>query len=273
MSAVETVDRRVLAALRPVDAATGLPVRGPLRVEAAGLRLVRNRRGDFVVFAAAGLEAHTRAFAAPPAAPPPGSLAFPLVITDPGGRYLPRRGTLRLPRDPAPGAADSVFVPAAVALFLAPAAAPAVSWAVIRATVRDRATGRRLPWALLRVLRADTDALLAQGLADARGEALVAVPGILITMPAAGNGPVLTTELEVKLVAFFDGTLTPIADAELLDPAGSGQAAADTIPDPDALAAGPARPTQIAARGAAPTATGKLASGRALVADVLVTLA
>ncbi len=264
---METVDRRALGALRPVDVTTGLPVRGPLLVAAPGLRLVRNRRGDFVVFGAAGLEAHTRAFAAPPAAPPPGSLAFPLVITDAGSRYLPRRGTLRLPRNPAPDAADSALVPAEVRLYQAPAATPEASWAVIRATVRDQATGHRLPWALLRVLRADNDLLLAEGLADGRGEALVAVPGILITMPAVGNGPVLTTELEVKLAAFFDGALSKIADADLAGPLPN----AGYIPDPDALAAGTLRATQIAARGVA-AATGKLASGRALVADVLVTL-
>lgn len=260
----------MLGALRPVDVTTGLPARGSLRVEAPGLRLVRNRRGEFVVFAADGLEAHTRAFAAPPPAPPPDSLAFPLVITDAGSRYLPRRSTLRLPRNPAPDAADSLFVPAQVSLYPAPAATPEVSWAIIRATVREQGTGVRLPWALLRVLRADSEATLAEGLADGRGEALVAVPGILITMPAVGDGPVLTTELEVKLVAFFNGGLIKLADADLDGPLPN----AGYIPDPDVLAAGLARATQLVARGSlAAAATGKLAAGRALVADVLVTLA
>ena len=266
---METVDRRVLGALRLVDVTTRLPVRGPLRVEASGLRLVRNRRGDFVVFAGGGLEAHTRAFAAPPAAPPLGSLLFPLVIIDPDSHYLPRRGALRLPRNPAPDAPDSLFAPAEIALFPAPAGTTEASWAIIRATVRAQGSGLRLPWALLRVQKADTGATLAEGLADARGEALVAVPGILITMPAVGNGPVLTTELTVKLAAFFDGALTKIADADLDGPLpNSGY-----IPDPDALTAGPVRATQLVPRGGAAAATGKLAAGRTLVADVLVTLA
>ena len=109
ISAFETIDHRVLGALRLVDITTGLPIRAPLRVAGAGLDLRRNRRGDFVIWRAAGLETHSQAFNAPPAAPPVGALTFDLSVTDPAGNYLPRRSALALPRSADPDAPNSFF--------------------------------------------------------------------------------------------------------------------------------------------------------------------
>ena len=117
ISTFETIDHRVLGAIRLVDITTGLPIRAPLRVEGAGLDLRRNRRGDFVIWRAAGLETHSQAFNAPPAAPPVGALTFDLSITDPAGNYLPRRSALALPRSADPDAPNSFFTPAPIALF------------------------------------------------------------------------------------------------------------------------------------------------------------
>lgn len=272
MNVYENSDRRALGALRPVDLTTGLPIRAPLRMAGAGLDLRRNRQGDYVIWRAAGLEAHTQAFSAPPAAPSIGALSFSLTITDPAGDYLPRRSTLALPRATDPDAPHSVFAPIPIPLFPAPAARPASSWAVIRGTVRHAGTRARLPWALIQVLHATTDAVLAAGLADARGEALVAVPGILITMPADDSGPVLTTELAVKLTVRFDAAgLRERSDADLA--AGAQDPNPNFVPDPDALGALASRAAQIQASGVpAPSATGKLAAGRTLIADVLVAL-
>lgn len=272
ISTFETIDHRVLGAIRLIDITTGLPIRAPLRVEAAGLDLRRNRRGDFVIWRAAGLETHSQAFDAPPAAPPGGALTFDLSITDPAGNYLPRRSALALPRSADPDAPDSFFTPALIALFPAPAAHTESSWAVIRGTVRQSGTRARLPWALIRVLHATKDTILASGLADARGEALVAVPGILITMPADDGGPVLTTELAVKLTVSFDGArLRKLSDEDLA--AGAQDPNLNFVPDPDALGALASHAAQIQASGEpALSATGKLAAGRTLVANVLATL-
>lgn len=272
ISAFEMIDRRVLGAVRPVDITTGLPIRAPLRVEGGGLDLRRNRRGDFVIWHAAGLETHTQAFGAPPAAPPIGARPFDLSITDPAGNYLPRRSRLALPRTIDPNAPNSIFIPAAIPLYPAPAAHTESSWAVIRGTVREAGTGKRLPWALIRVLHATQNTILASGLADARGEALVAIPGILITMPADDSGPVLTTELAVKLTVSFDAAgLRKLSDEDLA--AGTRDPNPNFVPDPDALGALASRAAQIQASGEpAPSATGKLAAGRTLIADVLVAL-
>jgi hypothetical protein len=254
-----------------VDVITGLPVRASVTVEAEGLRLVRNRRGDYIIFGAARLEAHIHAFVEPPATPTLEAKEFRLQVTDLSGRYLPRRSTLRLPRNPDPAAANSIFAPAPVALYSAPAATTEISWGVLRATVREQDSRARLPWALVRVLHATTGTVLATGLADARGEALIAVPGILITMPADDSGPVVTTELEIKLTVAFDGiALRKITDADLA--AGNAGFNAGYVPNPDDLSALTGKAAQLQIGSTPPADTGKLASGRILVADVLASL-
>lgn len=41
---LEACDQRILAALRCVDAVTGVPLIDPVQVSAAGVKLIRNRR-------------------------------------------------------------------------------------------------------------------------------------------------------------------------------------------------------------------------------------
>jgi hypothetical protein len=226
---LELVERRVLAAVRFLDAATLLPVRYPLAVTGDGLHFIRNGQGLYVLTAAPGLEEHTAAFLAPPPNPAVGGLRVELGVSDPGGRYLPRRLALELPRDPDPAHADeegSLFRPVDAFLYPAPAASVSPGWAVIRATVVRAGTGEPLPGALLRVVRKPDGAVLARALgewrAPVRGEALVAVPGVPITTWGDGkpDQPVLVNEVAVTLEAFFDPGF---------DPAG-GRA-----PDPDQM--------------------------------------
>jgi hypothetical protein len=228
---VETLDRRVLAALRFRDAVTGATVAGPLDVRAPGVRWIRNRRGWWVVALAPGLEAHTTAFQAPPAAPPVGSVALTVRVADPAGRYLPRVAALALPRDPDPAKAakpESLFQPLEVDLFPSPAAPVSPNWAVLRVSAADA------PGALVRVVRkAAPDTVLGRGMTDARGEGLVAVAGIPVTTWEEGQGSVLATEVEARVDLFWQ--------------AGAGP------PDPDALGR---------MKKATKTATVKLASGR-----------
>lgn len=248
----EAVDRRVLGALRPIDALTGVQIAAPLVVSAPGVRLTRNRSGRYVLLAAPGLEVHTTAFASPPPSPANGSVAIEVTVADPAGRFLTRRATVRLPRDPSPAAVtqpDSLFALVDVAMYPAPAARTAAGWAVIRATVTGTSGGsppRPLAGALIRVVRASDAARLAAGLSDARGEALVAVPGIPITTWDAGPGPVLATETDVTLETIFDP-------------------AAPAIPDPDDLEA---------RRATLPSSAvpAKLAAGREIVAALVVAL-
>jgi hypothetical protein len=101
-----------------------------------------------------------------------------------------------------------------------------------------------LSGALIRVLRSSDSVLLASGLSDARGEALVGVPGIPKTLWQEGAGPVLSTELDVTIETFWD-------------------AAATGLPDPDDLEA--RRAALLSA-----TTTAKLSSGRVLAVRLTI---
>jgi hypothetical protein len=226
---LEAVERRVLGAVRFLDATTRLAVRSPLTVAGDGLRLACNRQGLYVLLHAPGLEAHTASFPAPPAQPAVGSVRVELAVSDPEGRYLPRRLALDLPRDPDPEHAEqegSLFRPVDALLYPAPAAAVAPGWAVVRATVVRAGSGEPLAGVLLRVVRKPDGEVLARALSEwrgrVRGEALVAVPGVPITTWGEGepDEPVLVNEVPVSLEAYFDPDFDPAA----------GQA-----PDPDRL--------------------------------------
>lgn len=216
----ELLDRRVLGAVRFVDAVTGLVIPDRLEVQATGVRWVRNRRGDYVVAEAPGLERHRDAFPSPPPTPAVGSVEISFTVRDPAGRYLGRRGTLALPRDPdTDGAAnpDSLFHPAAIPLFPAAAAPTWPGWAVVRASVAGSAPGTVLAGALLRVIRQSDDAILGGGMTDRRGEALVAVQGIPSTTFDDGAGPVVATEVAVRLEVVWDPDAAEMPDPDDLE--------------------------------------------------------
>ncbi|HEU0016092.1 MAG TPA: hypothetical protein VFQ45_20610 [Longimicrobium sp.] len=254
----DLVDRRVLGAVRFVDAVTGDTVEGPLRVAAPGVRWTRNRRGWWVVAGAPGLEAHTGVFPTPPAQPPLGSVPVVLTVEDGAGRYLPRRYTLALPRDPDPKKADrpnSLFRPADVPLYASPAGGVAAGWAVVRASVTRG--GAPAAGALLRVLRKSDEAapaapaqVLGWGMADERGEALVAVAGIPVTTwDEGGDGQVLATEVDARVQVYWEAGQAWPPDPDAL--AGKGRKAVGVAGA--RLAAGRTVTVSIALQGAAPT--------------------
>jgi hypothetical protein len=238
----EQMDRRVLGALRFVDAVSGLEVLDALAVSSEDARWIRNRRGWFVLRAVPQLVAHEDAFTAPPTTPAIGRVQVRFTVKDPAARYLARGGTIDLPRDPDPAhaaAGASLFHPTPVALFPAPRAPTAPGWAVVRATVSGPAAGTVLAGALLRAVRASDNTRLGSGMTDDRGEALVAIQGIPSTTFAEGAGPVLATDVAARLEVVFDPS------------------AASASPDPDDLEA---RRAQLLVKSAPVT----LASGRAV---------
>ncbi len=227
----ERLERRVLGAVRFLDATTGLTVFSPLIVEASGVRTTRNRRGLYVIESAPGLEHHAHSFEKPPAAPALGSVAVELKVSDPARTYLARRAVVKLPLDADPKKKDallSLFNPQEVELFPSTTAQLAPGWAVIRATVREEGTQKRLPWSLIRVKRKSDGRPLARTQADARGEALVAVPGIPVTTWEEGAGPVLASEVEVIVEVLFDPALRLVEDVTV-DPNRT------FTPDPDEM--------------------------------------
>jgi hypothetical protein len=173
---LELVETKVLCAVRFFDTTTELPVRSPLVVTGDGLRVARNRQGLYVLVEA-------------PEAP-----TAELTVSDPTGRYLPRRLVLSPPQ-------SSLFLPLDARLCPSPAATAAPGSAVIRATVRD-GDGKPLGGVLLRVMRAGVAKPVAYALTDWRepvkGEALVAVPGKQFLSWTQSD------EVLVSLEAFFD---------------------------------------------------------------------
>ncbi len=233
------IDERILGAVRFLDSVTRLPVDTPLAVRATGIRKVipppatvvreiavrwtRTRRGLLALRSVADLDG------ADPAArsTEPGSYELDLAIFDPAGRYLPRRRTIRLPRDPLPARADEtppalpsdldpdqeedtpgpLFQPIDVLLFPAPVVEVSAGWAALRATITGATADARLGGALVRVLRVDPHGLthLGNALSDERGEALVAVTGIpATTFDGGGHGPVLSPGADVQLEIVYD---------------------------------------------------------------------
>jgi hypothetical protein len=213
---MERVEWRVLGALRPVDAATGVPIARPLRIEAPGAIITRNRSGLYVIRRWNALAAHESEFLAPPAAPAPGSLVLELRVTDDAGEHLPIAATVRLPRvADAPGALspESLFRPHDIAMYPSAAAPVGENWAVLRASVTASGNGDVLGGALVRVIANGN--VLARGLTDWRGEALVAVVGVPVTTFSDAPDAVVVTEINVTVQAAFDparGRRTPVAD-------------------------------------------------------------
>jgi hypothetical protein len=175
----EVVGRRILGAIRPLDAVTGAPIRTMLKLSGPGLAFQRTRTGAYAIIGAAGLEAHAGAFEAPPATPPAEALAFAVEIEDPDRRYLPAVTAIRLPRpwDPANGVRD-LMEPIGVALAPSAARDLAPAWAGLLAVVRDEASNS-VRGALVEVFPAGaTTGRLGWGLTESRGQALAAVPGL-----------------------------------------------------------------------------------------------
>lgn len=222
----EFVDRRILGAVRIVDRAVGHAVRRPLEISSPQARFLRNRSGHYVVTEAGGFEEYTRSFDAAPAAPPPLSTPIAAEVQDPLGRYLPRIFTMRLPRDPDPANAESatsVFRPHEATLYPAPTMPILGNWSTVRASVTvARGGGGRDParGALLRVLRQADAEVIASGIADERGEALVIVPGVPLTRfgddDGDGNGPVIVANLPARLeISFSADRAWPVDPDEL----------------------------------------------------------
>lgn len=219
LALLDRVERRVLGAFRCVDATTRASLHLPLRlVTPPGTRIARNRSGLFVIHDWPPLDTHTQAFAEAPATPLPGSQPLSLSVSDPLGHYLSRRVRLALPRNAdAAMAADpaSIFVPVEVPMFPSGTASVGANWAGLRVSLRDTGSDDALGGVLLRVLSGGQ--VLARGLSDWRGEALVPVAGIPVTTWSAGPGDVVVTEIDATLEAYFDpASATRVARAQVL---------------------------------------------------------
>ena len=195
----ERIEQRVLGAVRLVDRVTGTPLTRSMQIGSDTLRLVRNRHGLYVITHADGLEAHAEAFQDAPGSPEPGANAYSLEVRDPLRRFLPRLVTLHLPRDPDPdnaGRADSLFTPRDVLMYPASTAGLSPNWSTVRAAVTqgpDPQTAPPVRGSLIRIIDVAGERVLASGISDERGEALIIVPGVPVTKFSEedpdGDGP------------------------------------------------------------------------------------
>jgi hypothetical protein len=205
---LDQVDRRVLGAVRLLDAATGRQIARPLTVAADGVRFLRQREGFYVITAAPGLSGHRLSFEEPPSTPPVGSVPIErLRIEDPLGQYLPRLARVPLPRAPRPVVGEpDLFDPQPIAMLLAPTASPRLDWGGWRASVRQADASAAVRGALLVLVWATPGgtSVRARGMSDERGEALVPVPGLPVSRAADGPGdPPLTATTTATLSVFL----------------------------------------------------------------------
>lgn len=206
MTALATVDRRVLGAFRLVDAFSREPVSSAPIVRVAALDVRRNASGVFVVFGAPGRRELTWQF--DPKTPWPAATDTPVAIVADGGRYLSRRAQISMPRRPTPMSDPaSSMIPQDVAMYPGPAAALGFNWAVVR--VRVCKTGSApgdpgLPWAVLRMTRDSDASEVATGLCDGRGEGVLAVPGAGQSANGGAGAPVIAATFDATVTAYFD---------------------------------------------------------------------
>jgi len=231
---LERFDHRVLGALRLVDGATGAPLDLPMLVSASGARILRNKSGLYVIREWIPLAAHAAEFSAPPATPPVGDQPITISIRDPLGRYLARSVVIGLPRDPLPANAanaDSLFRAVDVPMYPGSIAPVSGNWAVVRVTLTGTPGGDALGGALLRVVSGGN--VIARGLTDWRGEALVPVVGIPVTTWSIEPGAVVVSEISATIQAAFDeDSGTRVSAAQLA--AGSAPATTPSV-NPSAL--------------------------------------
>jgi hypothetical protein len=216
----ELSDRRVLGALRFTDAVTALPIDAPLTVTAPGVRWILNRRAQWVIASAPGMATHETEFLTPPVTPPLGDVVVSFAVSDPSGRWLPRVGSIALPRDPDAahaGQAQSLFAVQDIPMYPAPAAPTQRGWAVVRASVAGSTPGSTLPHALVRVVRDSDGVRIGAGMSDARGEALIAVEGIPSALLGDGDGPVVATDIAVHLQVVADPNAGDAPDPDDLE--------------------------------------------------------
>ncbi len=204
---IELIDRRVFGAIEFIDDLSETRVLDPLRIDAPGVQVLRNRSGFYVLREVDGQDAYTRAFDDPPARPARSELT--LNVQDPAQRYLPQRVGLALPRWLPDGAeavddADNALKP--VTVRLAPAAGMPLqsAWAVLRLKVAISGSATGLANVLVEAQPALAGQPLRRSFTDRHGEALVVIVSAPPILPLAGPPAGLTREFAVALTLVLD---------------------------------------------------------------------
>lgn len=188
-------ERTFLAGVRFRDPATRHPITTPLRVASPGAIWFPNRSGVWVLQSAEGVHS----------ALPTASLTTRVEVSDPAGTYLPRAFELKLPRKPADDKGD-LFEILEVELPRSTVAPLRPGWAALRVHARLNATastptGSPLEGVLLHV--SSDERPPAWALTDARGEAIVAIPGLPLFSVGASD-VVLEPQTRIRLRIVYE---------------------------------------------------------------------
>lgn len=217
---LENVDRRVLGAIRCVDAVTKAPILDSLVVQSDQLDLRRNASQVWVIFDAPGMHNLTTQFDLTTTWP--AGSAFEISIRSINQRYLPRRANVNVPGklkakdDPGPAMA-----PQDIVLYPSPTAGALPNWAQVRVWVGKNNTTEGLPWAVVRVTHNSDNTLLATGVSNSNGDALLSIPGLGISASTNGGAAVSEPTIDATVAAFWD-------------PGSQGQPAS-WMPNPDVI--------------------------------------
>jgi hypothetical protein len=227
------VDHRVLGGFQCFDAITGSSIEEPLKIGSPQLTLARNPSGVYAVWDAVGFTKYTAFNPVLPWPTPPTN--FEITIEDPRCCYLPRRGSIQVPQalPAAPAAAappftatsdqSIVYAPQKITMYRGPAARVGANWAVVRASVSSNGSPPvPLRGAVLQVLSGSPPTAgappLATGVADTNGEALLAVPGMGLTVSQNPTGPVTEITTTATVQVWFDPTTLNPPPGWLPDP-------------------------------------------------------
>jgi hypothetical protein len=221
----ELIDQRVLAAIRFVDAVSGLPIKDAFVL--TGVRSTRNSAGLYVLLAPepadAELYPYHDGFRDTSATPAIGDVQLNVGVVAPSGRYLARRFSLPVPLQSADAAAPNYLLkPIAITMFPSATLTIERSWAVLRLSITKQGSNpaQALGGVLLRMFSvpanpAATPELLGSGLSDVRGEALVVAPRLRVLTLSA---PEVTVAVDARRDTRLDHSL-PDTDQLLAAPA------------------------------------------------------
>ena len=201
---------RYLGAVRLVEPCLGTMISSGFRLEGTGTTWFANRSGVWVVETATGLEAHRNSFSAPPATPAARSLTFDVRAISSSATWLSRAFKLTMPRPPRDRTTD-LFTPMPVVISPSPAYTARCTWAQVRISVRLAPTtaqpsGIPLEGVVLRSSITGMNSITTQ--TDARGEALLPLPGLPLFHAGTGTGAVLDPKTSVRIFAIFDRAAT-----------------------------------------------------------------
>ncbi len=204
--AVTLLDRRMLAAIRPIDP-LGRVVDGLVSVSAEGARFLHKPDGIVILTRWSGLPGADQQFDAP-VAPVPASRELEITLRPARRDLLPRRAVIDLPRDPDPAratTASSLF--RAIDVAMPASTAFAVSGHSAAIAVRVVQQGSQVPvfGAVIRASLPGTPAINAVGLTDRLGEAMLVLPGLPLTQ--VGPGASVQDSHEITLALFVDADL------------------------------------------------------------------